>query len=440
MSDPATPTGRLISDALYALSRAGIRHVVLRNHEGLPDVVGNDLDLLVEPGTRSRAERILTDAAERNGWRLINRAEFVPIALFLRHGPSGALLHVDLFEELLWRGFEILPTQPILDSATFVAPHWVPSVPSQRALTLLSGLLYGGTVRPKYQHPLHDLATRSPGDLSAALASSCGGRVADRLVRLLREQDWDGVSSLHHAVRRAIIRRSARTPWSTMKRLARETTRIFRRFGHPPGYMVALLGVDGSGKSTVARGLADRPGDAFHPLRRLQLHWRPPLHRPKAETSLPPVVDPHGAPPRSTPVSLAYFAYHWSRFVLGSWTCLRPTLFRNGFIVFDRYFLDMAVDPRRYRLRLSPRLIEWSNRGLRRPDLTIILDLPADVAASRKDEVDAVERSRQVNAYRRLGERLPAAVVIDAAQPVTDVIDTAREVIEDALAARYSVE
>jgi hypothetical protein len=52
----------------------------------------------------------------------------------------------------------------------------------------------------------------------------------------------------------------------------------------------------------------------------------------------------------------------------------------------------------------------------------ILLDAPADVLWSRKREVPFNEVMRQRDAYRKIAQGLPFAKVINAAQPLPDVI------------------
>ena len=65
-----------------------------------------------------------------------------------------------------------------------------------------------------------------------------------------------------------------------------------------------------------------------------------------------------------------------------------------------------------------------------RPELVILLNAPAEVLWSRKQEVPFEEVVRQQKTYRELAERLPSAVIIDASQPLPDVIlETAEAII-----------
>jgi thymidylate kinase len=130
-------------------------------------------------------------------------------------------------------------------------------------------------------------------------------------------------------------------------------------------------------------------------------------------------------------VSLAYFGYHWLEFFLGSHLRLRPITFRGGLVLIDRFYYDFFVDQRRYRLRVPQAIIRLGLCFLKRPDLVVLLDAPADVLQSRKQEVPPAESARQRTAYRALVQGLSNGRVIDATQPPEKVgADISRAILD----------
>src|SRR3546814_1628081 len=59
---------------------------------------------------------------------------------------------------------------------------------------------------------------------------------------------------------------------------------------------------------------------------------------------------------------------------------------------------------------------------LPQPDIVFILDAPADVLQSRKQEVPFEESVRQRTAYRRLKGEYDRAYIIDASEPLDKVV------------------
>ncbi|HVO78656.1 MAG TPA: hypothetical protein VMT39_01435 [Candidatus Bathyarchaeia archaeon] len=107
---------------------------------------------------------------------------------------------------------------------------------------------------------------------------------------------------------------------------------------------------------------------------------------------------------------------------------VRPRMARGGLVLFDRYFVDCIVDPKRYRIpETCGWMLELTQRILPKPDLYVVLDAPVNVLRERKQEVTPTEAERQRMDYQRLAVRLPHAVVVNAAQPLAEVVD---EVVE----------
>ena len=95
---------------------------------------------------------------------------------------------------------------------------------------------------------------------------------------------------------------------------------------------------------------------------------------------------------------------------------------RSQIVIFDRYLPDILVDPARYRLPLSSmRLARMLVRLAPHPDLCILLDVPAEVAQQRKQEVSFDESLRQRAAYLDMFKELPNTLLVDAVCPVDEV-------------------
>ena len=197
---------------------------------------------------------------------------------------------------------------------------------------------------------------------------------------------------------------------------------------------MVLLGPDGAGKSSVIAGIGDGVAAGFAGCD--TYHLRPALFS-KTRTATTN-CDPHAKSARGTLVTTAKLAYLLAANWLGYLMRVRPRVERGTLVVFDRYFLDGLIDPRRYRLPPSCGwLVALVESLLPKPDLYVVLDAPATVLQERKQEVTPIEAARQCREYRRLAEVLANAVLVDAAQPLARVVD---EVVERSIErhlARY---
>ena len=190
------------------------------------------------------------------------------------------------------------------------------------------------------------------------------------------------------------------------------------------GAVVAVVGPDGAGKTTLSEGLVAQ-GIAGRPV--LRFHSRPPMLPRRSANE---VVDrPHGRPPFGRFISIAKLSYLYVDYVLGWFMRVRPFVKRGGFVVLERGWWDIVVDPARYRLNVPHGLAAGFGHFLPAADLVLVLEAPSDVLIDRKAELPANELARQAKAWRELPKSNSTCIYLDASLAPRDVAESAsREV------------
>jgi thymidylate kinase len=193
---------------------------------------------------------------------------------------------------------------------------------------------------------------------------------------------------------------------------------------------VAVFGPDGAGKSAVIKSLAAGFPAPFRGIQ--QFHFRPMFRRQWAESA--PATAPHAKPSRGAVLSIFKLLYWLADCWYGYVFIVRPARAGSRLVLFDRYLHDILVDPLRYRLPKSNR---WFARLVvllaPRPDLYVLLDVPAEIVQQRKAEVSPAESERQRLAYQEMFRSLPNAFVVDAVSPVDEVVEELKTVILESL-------
>ena len=201
-------------------------------------------------------------------------------------------------------------------------------------------------------------------------------------------------------------------PWS----------RSIRNWISPPALFVAVMGPDGSGKSSVIAEYMRAVSPAFAGT--ACFHLRPRLLRGSSAAGTDN-TDPHGQIPRGALMSAAKLLFLWADYLLGYCLRVRPLLVRSTLVVFDRYYQDLLIDARRFRYGGPRWLARLVAKLIPMPDLMLVLDAPAHLLQARKQEVSAQESARQAEAYRAVANS-PAlrghAVLVDAARPLEQVV------------------
>jgi len=243
------------------------------------------------------------------------------------------------------------------------------------------------------------------------------GWTSAALVDAVKEGEWDTLARLG---RRLAFRLALRKPLLTvgrltagvLGRLAERTLMPF--FGR--GIALALLGVDGAGKSTIASRVA-----ASCPLPVRSVHmalWSDDessqLTRRAATIALRPLR------------------------AFGCWSVGFGHRLLGRTVIFDRYVFDAHLPPSPPHARLKRLYLAALARACPAPDEVVLLDIPGRLAAERKDE-DGTTLESQRRAYAALAARLPGVIVVDAAQPVASVEAAVNELLWRMLARRRGV-
>lgn len=255
-------------------------------------------------------------------------------------------------------------------------------------------------------------------------------REVSLLASAASSRDWTTVRKdidKFRAVLRGAIGFSLKYQW---KELVRKLLRLF----HPTGLLICFLGPDGSGKSSIITRVQDDLAPLF---RRTQTyHLRPHFgHRMKDQG---PVRAPHAEPTRNIVASILKSIFYFADYTIGYWWSIWPRRVRSTLILFDRYFYDLIVDPRRLRYGGPKWAPAFLAKCIPAPDLVIYLDAPPEVLLSRKQEVSASELERQRREYSSLINKLRNGYKVDASQPLAEVVENVERIIVTFLEARVT--
>jgi hypothetical protein len=187
------------------------------------------------------------------------------------------------------------------------------------------------------------------------------------------------------------------------------------------GVSVLLLGLDGSGKTTVARHLcclaAEQPG--CEGVR--YFHWIPGLSR---TDRFPFAMDRLTERRMAGPAGIGQRAISGARLLknvvyakLGFHLRVGRLLKQGYLVLMDRYFYNYFLDPASVKYQGSEQLLNWARNQFPAPDLAVVLSAPAQVLLARKRELSETEIRRQTTILETMKIHAGKTIHLDATQP-----------------------
>lgn len=416
------------------LDTAGVVSILLRNYEDFPARMGNDLDVFFRRTELARAVEIFRAALAASGGEVLHLHErdYV-LAIWFRAAPGEALtIHLDFYHgAFTWHGLTYLTDAELIAgsraSGKFRAPR-----PAHEALSLfLTSLLWGAFYKFRYRSRIHTLLQDPLENAEFLRILERGFGPAARVPVDFSNETEPSASEMKNYAQQ--LRRALKAN-AFQKRLGRALSGQarywrgeFKTVIAPPAICIAILGPDGSGKSTVINAVKERLEYYFGET--VDRHWRPKFFR-EAGVALKqrpertgPVTDPHGQKPHSVLVSAARFFYYWADYWLGWPPRVWKFKAKNHLVIFDRYAPDMWCDPKRYRLNLPRGLMKFFCRLVPQPELTFVLLAGAETIHRRKGEVPLETLRELLRRYTEASQQGDGGRAIDCSRPVNQIAD-----------------
>lgn len=422
------------------MDREDIAYVILSAYQGYPDRIDSDVDFMVSAADFARLPGVLGRPGCIPGAQLLQRLQHETTACYYvfatQVGARLAYLRPDADADYWRRGRLWLRSDMVLASRRLApAGFWVPA-PAVEFEYYLVKCIDKASLDAKHVARLAALLQEDELGCRAALLRLMGQHgLSQTLQSALQSGDvaWFAQhrASLRRALAPAMPRESA--GGRLLSRLA-DARQLLNRIRQPSGLVIAVLGPDGSGKTTVIEHLQRELTPGFIRVRRF--HLRP--HFGKRSAGRAVVTDPHGQPPRgafTSAMKVALFTidywWGWLRFI---W----PAKHRSALVIFDRYYHDMLVDPRRYRLPKEFGIHRWFAPLVPQPDLWLVLTAPASILFSRKGEVTVESALQLCKGYSTLASELPGAAEVNSAGALQETLAQATSIVCDRLARRMS--
>ena len=352
---------------LQLLEAEGVSYCILGGYETFPMQIASDIDFMVSKADLERLLPLVKRFGDRYGLRLvqvfdheISARAFVLVGFEAR---DAIYMWLDSSSDYRRNGQKSLDAGDTL-SRRRLHPRgfWIPA-PADEFDYYLVKKIGKGELTGKHGSHLSQLYREDPEGCRAALGKRWPPASIAKICAAAASDDWSSVSASIPGLGSGLLN-SLERPGAGTRLL--EFLRKCRRVVAPSGCCIALLGPDGSGKSSLIEALSDVGRLAFREVH--SYHLRPELLRRGTSGVRRTVTDPHALPARSVIASLAKLAVFWCDYVGGYWLRVRPQMVRSTLVIFDRYYHDLLVDSKRYRYKAPRWVTDLAGRFIPLPD------------------------------------------------------------------------
>jgi thymidylate kinase len=452
-----TSKEQLFRDIMVSLDRAGHKLCVLHGDKDHSEryEIKKDVDIISEDP--ARVPRILSEGKVASIVRASKGAQDTLYSLYLyrRYDDRPAFLELDVWADCRRKGYVFFDGEELLETCRTFEYFNVLSPEFEFACYLVRRIIKG--LDEARVQRLSELYREDPSECDVQLARLFPETEASLIAAGARSGDWEPVyRQIEHLQKLVFERARHEQPLGKLRFWLGEIKTRVRACVRPDGLMVAFLGTDGAGKSTVTARVERDLAPVFSSTRRyhrpvasarrwLKLSRTRPVSNAPAPASAPVAAadgqpggpPPLSVPPRKLPASLLKLGLWWADYTILAYLLdTYPRLVRSTLVVLDRYYDDLLVYPESYRYGGPLWLARFVGRFIPRPHLVILLDAPPEVIQARKNELTFEETAYQQAAYVKLVDGLPNGHIVDASKPLDVVVRESEEIILGYMADR----
>lgn len=433
-------TNNFVYNLFTELNSNNINYAVLRNFELLPNSCGkSDLDIYVSAKDIAQYYKIVSHVSKITNCPLVSYTKDSNSPKLCYLGVSDGI-QMDVFAgAVTYKSYVMIPEETIEENTVIYNGVRVLDKDFGNIIALIKEILNNGKCDEKYIGPVienKDTYTK------------------DYLTRNLKIFNKEFVNALYESIKDEKITECIHTLHNNGKSCFKSNftnkakamlSKIKRLFRHP-GYTIAFLGTDGSGKSTVINAITPILNEAFHNGIRYE-HMRP-NHIPslavamgKKKNDEPTGVcsNPHGSKPSGFAGSLLRVSYYMVDYTWGYFRkVLLDKAFKTHIWLFDRYYYDYLIDPRRGRISLPKWILKFFGFFVPTPDIILCLGGDPEKIYARKPETSLEEVTRQTKVLKEFCNSNKKAVWINTTTTPQESIDAAMIAIQKMMEKRYS--
>lgn len=405
----------LFKKFIKIIDKSNIPYALVGRTEGYPANIGSDIDVVI-PRSYIDTFKLVIWQMEDSQTKIVQMLQHEIVAFYyvLFHFDNGNIVSVqpDVCTDYYRKGRKLLSADYLLEGRIEAeqGDFYVLAPEKEFLYYLLKKVDKRSLSEEQYEHIRKFYLKNKDKAILEAKKFWKG----EKLLLIQKSMDENDFLLLHNnleKLQQGIHSSHSRKVSDTLRNIALKLKRIL----NPTGYVITVLGPDGSGKTTVMEQFKKDIKPAFRRLQ--QFHLFPKPHKGVSKV----VEDPHAKKKRNFMLSLLKLFYFLWIYIWGHLKYVLPMKIKSTLTIFDRYYDDILVDPIRYRNGTPEWIVKLVRYLVTEPELWIILDCPTEVIQARKAEVTPEETERQRQAYLSLAKTKDNCIVLNTNRNVKEI-------------------
>lgn len=415
------------------LKLSGIDYAILGRRASLAEIVDGDIDIVVPTNSFTQIAKILKDFSVKNSLQLIQCFQHESTAKYfaLSDKEDHSIICPDFCSDFVRDGHLLMSNDILIRDRRLVKvenTEFYCLNPEIEFIYYLIKKTDKEQLTPEAFNHLHMQYKSSDLDnLNHNLKNYFNKECNDLIINIFKKNSLSLLNDNLSILKKNLHQKRKLSYSYLFKDILLKVNRV----RHSTGLSIAILGPDGSGKSTVITGLSSGLKRGFRKIQYYHLFPQQPLKESKENTN------PQGQKPHSFMKSQLKLAFLMSKYSIG-YIKVKLQLIKSTLVIFDRYYDDILVDRRRFRYKGFNFILKLGNYLIPEPRIYLYLDAPSEVIFSRKAELSISEIDRQRHKFKRLVQKKKRGFIINANQDEGQVIFDAETKILDYLELRQA--
>jgi thymidylate kinase len=431
-----------LTDFFLLLNQNNIKYFVRGEYDFLPQNTGDsDLDMLITEPDKKKFQLLLANLISSMGITIATYY-YNYYTLFYRLLYTDNEIYWGLQIDILFKGFYYhnVPYYPIEKVMSNIIIHngiKVLNIKKEYYIGFLKEISHVGKVKEKFVIGFLKELDTNEYYYQQELTQLYGQTFCNLVFQNRKSEKLQKIfPQLHKEIISSIYKRDK------IKWIQDRLSMICRFFGKKPGYVIAILGTDGSGKSTIINTITPILNETFHH-GIIYEHLRPNVLPDigillrKKEKCNGAVTNPHAQKQSKPFVSILRWSYYMIDYTFGYLKKIFPVIhLKSKVFLFDRYYYDYYIDQKRLRTNIPQCIIRIGDFFVPEPDLILCLGGDPDVIYNRKPETSIAEVNRQINELKSFCVKRKNAVWIDTSVAIQDSVVQAMNAISSMMRNR----